>query len=315
MQKPRVNTWHVHLQRAYVQPPVDTTAAAAAAQIAIDCGAVANPIGDAAKPKYVHMAQFREEAVVDLVNSLVAHVGDADMHRVVNGCARDFEMQHPEFQGDAHALMRTTLNRLAERGKVEDLPKRGRRLTASDARVGAFLDAFLAGNGEPEERYIGYTSIQDAVKRSDVCALRAAQTGLSYAQLWRRTKRLHMQRYGVPMKKISLYYKPKLTQEVKDERLKCAREWLEQDTKDQFLDYVVWIDEKTEWLTPRGTYRCYAPVGFRSRMVESDMPLGKKLKVKYQAAASALMGGAWFGFVAGTTGQLPRNKVRTVEEW
>lgn len=272
------------------------------------------PGGARAKQPYVRLAAFRSEATHDLVHSLVAAAGDAQTENIVRDCARAFEEEHPAFAGDAQRLMKTTLHRLLERGDATDQPKPGRPRKVSDIKLDEFLAVFLRGNGKPQGKgFRGYASVRDAFKRSPRCRALKREMHISFGALWDRLKKRYKEKYGESIKRISLYWKPKLPDHIKAERLASAMEWLATDAETGWLDYAVWLDEKTEWLTTKGIHHCYAPPGMKSHFVEHDRDM-KKQKVKYLAATSALMGALWFGFVAGTSGMKPRHRVRTVPE-
>jgi hypothetical protein len=291
-----------------VVPPGDAAAAAAPEE----GGAAAQPADAPAKRPYVRMAPFRTMAAADLVNALVAASGSDATQRTVQQCATAFPLAHPEFTGDARRLMNTTLERLQTRGTVADAPKSGRPKKVKEELVEEFHELFLAGNGLPEPKFVGYASVRDACKRCTRCRELIDEMDITQEHLWELLKALHQKKYHIALKTISLIWRPKLTQAVKDERLQCAVDWLLEDDLTEFLMYVIWIDEKTEWLTSRGTYHCYAPVGMKSHQVESEQTLSEKRKVKWQAAVGAQMGALYFEFVAGTTGKKPRNKVRTI---
>lgn len=210
--------------------------------------------------------------------------------------------------------MKTTLDRLLDRGDTADLPKSGRPVRVPERKIEAFLEKFLAGNGKPQgQGFRGWKSLRHAFRKSVPLRRMKREMKISFGQLWLRLKRLYKQKYGGPINRITLTWKPKLDDDVKEERLAAAIAWLAQDAKDGWLDYVIWLDEKSEWLTTKGVSHCYAPPGMKSHFVESERGLNKqKEKVKYLAATGALMGALWFGFVAGTTGIKPRHKVRTV---
>jgi hypothetical protein len=290
---------------------VDTQGDAAAGAAPEEGGAAAQHAAAPATRAYVRMAPFRTEAAADLVNALVAANSDA-VQRIMHECADEFSKRHPNFEGNALRLYTTTMARMREQGDVKDKPKSGRPKKALPELVEEFHGVFLEGNGKPEGEFIGYSSVHDACRRCGRCQELLDEMNITEGHLWRLVKEFHKNKYGVELKKISLTWKPKLTPEVKAERLKCAIDWLLEDELTDFLMYVIWIDEKTEWLTSKGTYHCYAPVGMKSHQVESDRELSEKDKVKWQAAVGAQMGALYLDFIAGTTGKKPRNPVRTI---
>ena len=241
-----------------------------------------------------------------------------ELHDILVGCADAFEQKHPQEGLKWQYLMRTTLQRLREHGDVADAPKSGRPPLTREALVEEFWTLFLKGNGQPQGKFNGYTSIHDACKKCHRCEeIRkemhdAKGHPIAYETLWHAVRKMHKKKTGRVLRKISLRMKPKLSDTTKAERVQFAIDTLERDAIDHFLDYAIWIDEKAEWVTNNGVLRCYAPVGMKSHFVESDKGMNYKFRVKYQAAVGAQMGALYFEFVAGTTGKTPNNPVRTV---
>ena len=154
------------------------------------------------------------------------------------------------------------------------------------------------------------SSVQAAI--DECAALRQIQeeAGITTRTLRRNLQDEYMEQYGRKLKKITIHFKPKLAPDVKKERLEAATRWHKWPLSKFFR--IVWIDEKQEYLKKGGTCRCFAPPGVSSFIRETDQPLGKCPKLKYEAAVAGFCGPVYFRAITGTTKLARGYRVRTV---
>lgn len=219
--------------------------------------------------------------------------------------AQSFEGDISEL--DVEHLYVSTLQRMQRDGELGNRKARGAEKRASDAVVQRALDLFLRGNGEPEPKWLGFTSLKHALASSEKLAKIHEQSGVTEYTLWGRMKQRYQEEHGKELKKLCITFKPKLSAEVKQARLDAAKAW-----KKLKLENVVFLDEKQEYLREGGTYRCYGPPEKKSFQRETDQALGKASKLKYLAAVSGFAGPLYLKAVTGTTNLKKGYKVRTV---
>lgn len=211
---------------------------------------------------------------------------------------------------DLGYLARDTLRRMREEGDVRDQPAPGATPKLTPEKRAEALDLLLKGNGKSGVDFIGYASLQAALEECKALRKIAEDAGITTRTLRRNLQDEHRERYGKKLKKISIHFKPKLAPDVKQERLEAAEKWA-QWRRRQFYR-IVWIDEKQEYLKRGGLYHCYAPPGMTSFIRETDAPLGKCPKLKYEAAVAGFCGALYFRAITGTTKLKRGYRVRTV---
>jgi hypothetical protein len=211
---------------------------------------------------------------------------------------------------DLHYLANDVLRRLVKDGLLGNLPAPGAPKKLSDADAERACELLINGNGKEGEEWIGYTSMANAIVECKELRSIQEDSGVAEQTMLRRIKLAHRDKYGRGLKKITVRFKPKLTDEVKAERKKAARRWKKWSLKK--LKRTVWIDEKTEYLKPAGYLRCYAPAGATSFARSGNAPLGKAPKLKYEAAVCGFAGPLYFKAITGTTDLALGYRVRTV---
>lgn len=214
---------------------------------------------------------------------------------------------------DLHYLATDVLRRLKADGILKNRSGAGAAKKLSDEDAERACELLIRGNGKEGVEFEGWSSLAHALAECEELRRIKEDSGVSTKTLRARIKKAHKAKYKRNLRKITIRYKPKLTDEVKAERLAAAMKWrlwsLEKLWK------IVWIDEKTEWLRASGSYRCYAPPGTASFARESSMPLGKAQKLKYEAAVCGWLGPLYFKAITGTTGLQQGYRVRTIPPW
>jgi hypothetical protein len=211
---------------------------------------------------------------------------------------------------DVMYLARDTLRRLLGVGDVHNLPRPGVAPKLTPELRSQALDLLLEGNGKTGTEFIGYASLQAALEECPALRMIKEDADITTRTLRRHLEDEYMHRYKRKLRKISIYFKPKLKTDVKAERLAAAREWATWRLRKLYR--IVWIDEKQEYLRKGGTYHCYAPPGVDSFICETDAPLGKCPKLKYEAAVAGFCGPLYFRAITGTTKLNRGYRVRTV---
>ena len=211
---------------------------------------------------------------------------------------------------DLHYLSTDVLRRLKADGVLRNRRGAGAAKKLSDEDAERACELLIRGNGQEGVEFRGYTSLAHALADCEELRRIKEDSGVNTRTLKSRIKKAHKAKYKRNLKKITIRYKPKLTDEVKAERLAAAMKWRLWSLSE--LWNIVWIDEKTEWLRPSGSYRCYAPPGTGSFAREGSAPLGKAPKLKYEAAVCGWAGPLYFKAITGTTGLQQGYRVRTV---
>ena len=207
-------------------------------------------------------------------------------------------------------LATDTLRRLQKDGHLSNHQAPGAQKKLSDRDAERALELLIAGNGLEGEEFIGYRSVNEALVECPEMRRIQEDSGVTKQTLLRRMQDAHRDKYGRKLRKITIRFKPKLTDEVKQERRKAARRWNKWPLKKMLR--VVWIDEKAEYLRPSGSIQCYARPGAVSFARSSSAPLGKAPKLKYEAAVAAWCGPLYFKAITGTTGLSLGYRVRTI---
>ena len=223
-----------------------------------------------------------------------------------------FKGKHPDVpqMPNYTYFAQSTLWRMLERQSLGDAARPGAARQLSEENVDKAIELFLAGNGNEGDEWWGYTSIGHAVADNEEIAAILVEDGVSVQTLWRRMQMRSIETEGKPLKKINIKLKPVLKEDVKQERVDAANLWLEWGLEK--LKNVVWIDEKQEYLSPGGTYRCYAPRKMKSFQRADLNDFSSKDRIKYEAAVNARLGPIYLSFITGTTGMPKRFKVRTI---
>lgn len=211
---------------------------------------------------------------------------------------------------DLGYLARDVLERLHTDGKLGNRPRAGAPPKLSAAKRGRALALFLRGNGKVGDEFEGFRSQAHALEECKELRDLWKESGISRGTLWRSLKREYRTLYKREMRTISIYYRPKLEDHIKKERLETAVEWCEKSLEE--LRRTVWIDEKQEYLKRGGTVRCYAPFGMASQQREAQAVLGKCPRLKYLAAVAGFCGPVSFEACMGTTDMKRGYLVRTV---
>jgi hypothetical protein len=126
---------------------------------------------------------------------------------------------------DLGYLARDTLRRMREEGDVRDRPAPGAPPKLTPEKRAEALDLLLKGNGESGVDFIGYASMQAALEECAALRKIAEDAGITARTLRRNLQDEYRERYGKKLKKICIHFKPKLSPEVKAERLAKAQEW------------------------------------------------------------------------------------------
>jgi hypothetical protein len=251
---------------------------------------------------YEKKSDEREDMAAGICKEVQSVLRPDGINAMLAKAAATFCQEHPgATHHHAKYLATATWERMLNGCQMQDAPRSGRPVLAPDKIVKILLERFLQGNGLHGDEWWGFTSLHHALEEDIGMRTLMLQSGIQEKQLWARMQRVHQQVHHSPMKTIYILQKPKLSQEVKQERLATANQW--KMWGKQELLHVVWIDEKQEWLTKAGRkYTCYAPVHTSSITRESEQPLSTKFKIKYNAAVSAFGGALFLKFITGTTG-------------
>ena len=258
---------------------------------------------------YTRWEPYRPKLVELMAKRAYAAVGDEGKRAYKADMVAAFKQEHPEIADlNVSYFYDDTVKRL-HKGTLKDQWGPGPAKKLSDAAAEYALKLFLEGLKTPDGQFYGYTSVHHAIHERPELLKVMDDAGVKPHTLHEGMERAHRRLYGQRMHKISLRWNHPLGPEVKAERLEAAKVWLEWG--EEKLRYVVWIDEKSEWLTEQGIYRCYAPLDMESHQVEGSKPLGKSKKVAYIAAVSGWAGPLYLNFTSGTTGIPEDYTVRT----
>lgn len=221
-----------------------------------------------------------------------------------------FKHRHPDSSVTRHRyLAKDVYARMASNLDLRNLPRGAKVSCLNDALLDEMIAAFKGGFHDGSGRFWGFTSPVHAANKPGRFQQLLQGTGLTVKYVWSRMQARHIDTHGRGMKKISIHIKPMLKAETKMLRLEISRQWLEWGMK--WLMNCVWIDEKQEYITPGGTYRCYAPDDVTSFGRADTNDFAKKTKVKWIIAVSARLGCPYFNLVTGTTGMKSEYVVRT----
>lgn len=267
--------------------------------------------------KNFNFAPWRDLMVCAIVCAMWQELTAPRQKAVIKAAAASFQNSNPGAMTDQQSmyLAKDTANRLQTRGWTEDAARSGRPETLTDECKDELLDVFLGGfRSAKDSTWWGFSSIEHAISQSERFRSLVASSGLTVRHLWTLMQERHRKLHGVPLNKISIKIKLKLTEEVRQERLAAAKEWL--TWTPGFLRRIIWIDEKQEYISPGGTYQCYAPCTLTSFQREDPNGFPPKTRVKWMLATSAVLGCAAFFLVTGTTGKPSVYRVRTgVPPW
>ncbi len=206
-------------------------------------------------------------------------------------------------------LLENLFKRVVQTGTCADRPRSGRPPKLSEDQVRLCVLAFKQGVGNKRhEDWYGYSSIEHAATVCPIIGQVLRESGVTVDTLWARMKIAQVREHGKMFTQIRIRVKPKLTEEVKQERLAAAREWSTWSAEE--YDDIFWIDEKSEYIKCV-SYKCYAGDDDVSFAVESHGPLGKHKKLKYIACVNARLGPVYFELISGTSDFDSGYKVRT----
>ena len=290
---------------------MDKNTAAAAADASGGGSAGPAPADAASKPR-VDYDEWRPEMVKVMTEILTEQMDEGKTKKFLKRARKTFvERVGKEASGvDVGYLGRDTLKRMREKGDVRNQWASGAPPKLAPEKRAQALHLLLSGNGKSGADFIGYASIQAAIDECEALRKIPEEAGITTRTLLRNLQDEYRERYGKKLKKITIHFKPKLSKEVKAERLATATTWHRWPLSKFFR--IVWIDEKQEYLRKGGTYRCYAPPGMTSFISETDQALGKCPKLKYEAAVAGFCGPVYFKAITGTTKLNQGYRVRTV---
>lgn len=260
---------------------------------------------------------WRAAMAVALVTFAHCMVGRDKTDVLLDHVCKFFEAVNPQQLSTKHKeyLAADVFQRLLTRGTLEDRPRPGRPGSVSEEHTDKMIEAFVrgmpAGNGR---LWWGYTSYDHAYRASEDFKKLVDDAQLSDRQLWRLMQQRHVAVYGVMLNKIRLQVKLALNPEVKRDRLQAAHDWLgSMVTKfgEDWLERVIWLDEKQTYISPGGSYYCYGRHTQRSQQIEDPNAELPRTKVKWLLGTSAILGCVWFELVTGTTDKPLEYKVRT----
>ena len=260
-----------------------------------------------------HYVPHRPALAAAIAHELVDGLSDNEFNALLRRAGARFADENPEAAVliNVDYGVKSVMERLLTHGHLADAPRSGRPQTLEDRQVDSVLCKFLKGMGIVRlKTWWGYTSLAHAIAQNAEIAEAAQSGGVTTDTWWRRMKERHQELYHRPLKKMTVQIKPKLTAEVKQERVLKSNEWLRREQAAPWLHSAVWIDEKKEWMRGGGQYRCYGPCDMGSYQVESEEPLGKSQWVKYEAAVSAWGGPLYLELITGTYGLKSQYQVR-----
>jgi hypothetical protein len=206
------------------------------------------------------------------------------------------------------------IERMLETGINDDAPRSGRPPMMNEAQTKRALKAFK--NGYTVENvlggqaiWFGFSSWEHALlensPNSETLRRILIESGMNARSMFDALLRAN----GGKFRHIHIRYTHKLTDELRKERDKKAKEWAK--LKEEMLYDVVWIDEKTEWVHGNRTYRCYAPDDATHIVRAGIMKFGEKKRIRFMSAASARLGPIYFAKVSGSSGYKTPFEVRT----
>lgn len=283
---------------------------------------------DPQPPKRVNFdyKPWRAAMAVAITTAAVAMLGADRETELIEHAQRNFDEANLTQMNAYHAWYCATdvLQRLSTIGTLDDRPRVGRNALLTDNHLDDMIDVLVGGfmgfggkNGEL--LWWGYTSFAHAYNSSAKFKELVDETGHSERHLWRQMQERHHKRFGAPLNRITVQFKKVISDEVKQERLQAAHDWLGK-MKDirgsDWLERVIWMDEKQSYISPGGSYHCYASHGTDS--MQRECPNGElpRTKVKWMLATSAILGTPYFAFTTGTTGKPLLYKVHTcVPAW
>ena len=267
--------------------------------------------GKAKARSSVDYRPFRADMAKAIIATYESHVRNVDHKTLVKESVAAFKAAATcdIEELNLRYLAQDTMTRLREKGDLSNKGGAGAAFKLPENQARRAMDILLNGNGKAGIEFIGYTSLAHALEESAELRKIQEDSGVHVKTLWRRIKCIYRKVYGKDLKRISIHFRPKLTKDVKKERLRKAKKW-KKWSRDDFYR-IVWIDEKQEYLKGYGTYRCYAPAGMKSFQCASNSPLGKSPKLKYEAAVCAWAGPLYFKAITGTTGLALGYRVRT----
>lgn len=219
-----------------------------------------------------------------------------------------------EELADPAQVVQRHIERLLASGKNEDAPRSGRPPMMSEEQTRRALKAFKNGYLVKNEMggegtWFGFSSWEHAVledcTNSDTLRRILTETGMSVRGMWEALQRANGGKFRI----IHIRYTHKLTDGVRKEREKKAREWAQ--LKDEVLFDVVWIDEKTEWVHGNRVYKCYAADDAEHIVRHGIMCFGEKKRLRWVSAVSARLGPIYFAEVSGSSGYQTPFEVRT----
>lgn len=285
------------------------------AEMAADASGAAGEGAPPAQAEEKHRAaygEWRPSMVKIMTSILTEQMNQGETKKFLKRARQTFQRVVGEDAKylDVGYLARDTLRRMKEDGDVRDRAAPGAPPKLTPEKRAEALDLLLNGNGKSGVDFVGYASVQAALEECAALRKIAEDAGITPRTLRRNLQDEYRERYGKKLKKICIHFKPKLSPEVKAERLKAAQEWKEWRRRKFYR--VVWIDEKQEYLRKGGKYHCYAPPSVTSFIRETDAPLGKCPKLKYEAAVAGFCGPLYFRAITGTTKLNRGYRVRTV---
>lgn len=269
----------------------------------------------AEKRQYTRLEPYRG-AMMNALTAALVKLGGSDTDALMAATVQTFKQQRPDVVDiDYRYLAKDVYNRMLNKDNLEDEKRSGRPQVLTDDVVDEAIDELTGGYyvkdpATGEMKWMGYTSLAHAKYKSDKMRRIIARANVKEDTLRRRMDERHIEKHGVPMNKISITFKVRLSDEVKQERLACAHEWSKRGVN--WLKKVVWIDEKQEYLKAGCTVRVFAPVKWKSFQREDTQELEKAEKFKYEAAVSAFCGPIYFNAITGTTGLPLQYKVRVL---
>lgn len=206
------------------------------------------------------------------------------------------------------------IDRLCKTGVNGDEARSGRPPKMTQAQTTQALKAFKGGYKIPDEQggegtWFGFGSWEHALMEdsgnSDKLRRILAESGMSARSMWDALKTAN----GGGFHKIHIRYTYKMSETLRKERLKKAKEW-EKLTEEELLN-IVWIDEKTEWVHGNRTYICYADDDAKHIVRQGIMRFGEKKKMRWVSACNARLGPIYFEPISGSDSYETPFEVRT----